>query len=148
MNTPRTPQLPAPQQPNLVQVVEDMIILLEQENHAVKSSDFGAFEGLQQRKVDLFAAIHDLATEADMQGLKPITLQAGAADKLKGRLNDAVENNRKTLEIAGKSMGRLLDRIASAARDAALENRKYYGASGAFSKPQGSSLSITLNENA
>lgn len=134
---------------NLVQVIEDMIILLEQENHAVKSSDFGVFNDLQQKKVDLFTAIHDLSVQADQGALATIALQPGASDKLKSRLNAAVENNRHTLEIASKSMGRLLDRIANAARQAAMEDRKYYGASGTLAQPQSkSAISITLNENA
>ncbi len=135
----------------LEKTVMAFIKLLADETKAVQAVDLKTFSTLQTTKDHLFGLY-----QADIKGLighkeSLRTLPDTTKEKiraLENNLSEARHQNLSALERAGKSFGRLRDRIVYVAREAAQRQGTSYGANGQFANRQNRIISTGIHDRA
>lgn len=108
--------------------VDHFSALLEQETDALQKSDYGTFQALQDKKLDLAQGYQNavLAFEKDIDILQ--TMDAARKDALRQahvRFTKAADANQETLKASGHVADRIVKLIMNAARDSVSDSPSY-----------------------
>jgi hypothetical protein len=135
---------------DMMQTLDNLRKVYEEETKALQGSDIKAFFALQNKKIeaaqDYHAGIAELVSRKDEilevhPDLKPVF------SRKHEQFSVAAQENLEALDRMRRTVGRLGNRMVSAARESAIRDSVNYGAKGQMNGARHRPVTIGLNES-